>query len=223
MENTNIPLLDKHRSRKVRRQYFNVLLMVSAAVALMLFAAQAAAGEWWGDPDDIWYLVGVLIVVVFPLMALSALNRRFFGRVVCYLTNDGIYNANPGEASKDDLDDEDDIGEDPEDDDHDHEEEDENKPEHFIPWQMIQSMTFTPTCVLRTMHYEYAYVTVLIRDGETEYEQNIISAPLHLLRQARKYNRRIKTAINKGYLYLYVGGPVLLGVLFGVLVRLGIL
>jgi len=44
-ENTSTPLLDKHRSEKIRRQYFNVLLMVFAAVALMLFTAQVAAGK----------------------------------------------------------------------------------------------------------------------------------------------------------------------------------
>ncbi len=82
--------------QKIRVQYFNYILFamlcVFIMVATMLFlnTLLGGSGTKFESSAELISLFWVFAVFASPLCLLSLLNSRFFGKVVCVLTDDGI-------------------------------------------------------------------------------------------------------------------------------------
>ncbi len=95
-------MLKNISGQKIRRQYFNIpiymllsimgMIMVSWTVASIIDHTFATA-EWLLDLLP-WCVIAVMIL--FPLLVLSMLNRLFFGEVICVLNEKGLYYEDDG-------------------------------------------------------------------------------------------------------------------------------
>ncbi|MBE6699172.1 MAG: hypothetical protein E7584_02895 [Ruminococcaceae bacterium] len=83
---------------KIRWQYFTAPLLILGIVAIwvpfIIFALEFNAGNFdfskWLS-DGLWTSVWICFVFSVPFLILSPLNRRFFGKIVCVLNEDGIH------------------------------------------------------------------------------------------------------------------------------------
>ena len=83
--------------KKIRRQYFNIPLIVlcalMVAVPYCVFVSSLFLGKFdpsaW--PSTIWTSVSTCFGLSLPFLILRILNKKFFGRIICVLTEKGIY------------------------------------------------------------------------------------------------------------------------------------
>lgn len=93
----------KHiEGKKIRRQYFNIPIVILYSLALAipyaififsLCLGKLDAYEW---PSTLWTSIGVCFAFSLPFLLLRVLNKHFFGRILCVLTEEGLYYANGG-------------------------------------------------------------------------------------------------------------------------------
>ena len=94
---------NKNNSRKyidakqIRRRRFNVPLVVlyslMFAVPYVIFVISWGIGkiDSYAWPSTLWTSVGIFFVLSLPFLILRMLNNRFFGKIICTLTEEGIY------------------------------------------------------------------------------------------------------------------------------------
>lgn len=94
MEENKLKHID---GKKIRRQYFNVPLIIlyslMLAIPYAIFTISLCIGkfdsyEW---PSTFWTSIWVCFFFSFPLLVLRTLNKHFFGRIICVLTEEGIH------------------------------------------------------------------------------------------------------------------------------------
>jgi len=175
--------METSKSEKIRMQYFNGVLviclaLVCMALSMLVFGIEVGTqSEYDHHPLDVFFYV---IPIAFPCFILSMLNRRFFGKIICELNENGILFREPESKRK-------------------------RKPKDvLIPWNEIKSMTFHPTALLAGMRSEWAYVDVKMVDENAE-SIRIDHAPRYMLKRARNYNKNIKTSTDKRYLAFIFG------------------
>ena len=93
----------KHiEGKKIRRQYFNIPLIVlyslMLAIPYAIFTISLCMGkldsyEW---PATLWTSIWVCFFFSLPLLVLRALSKHCFGRIICVLNEDGIYYSHKG-------------------------------------------------------------------------------------------------------------------------------
>jgi len=177
--------METGKSEKIRRQYFNFVLviclaLVCMALSMLVFGIEVGTEvEYDYHPMDIFFYV---IPIALPCFILSMLNRRFFGKIICELNENGILFREPERKRK--------------------------SKDFLIPWHEIKSMTFHPTVLLAGMRSKYAYIDVKMVDENAESIQ-ISHAPLYMLKKAKNYNKNIKTSIEKRYLAFIFGLVIL--------------
>lgn len=99
MEENNLKHIE---GKKIRRQYFNIPLIVlyslMLAIPYAVFTISLCIGkfdsyEW---PSTLWTSIWVCFFFSLPLLILRILNKHCFGRIICVLNEKGIYYANKG-------------------------------------------------------------------------------------------------------------------------------
>ncbi len=81
---------------KIRTQYFNFLLLAELCVFIAVIAILAlntlldGSGTKLKSFAEVISLFFVFVVLISPIWILSLINRRFFGKIVCILTDSGI-------------------------------------------------------------------------------------------------------------------------------------
>lgn len=93
----------KHiEGKKIRRQYFNIPLIVlyslMIAIPYSIFTISLCIGKFdsyeWSS--TLWTSIWVCFFFSLPLLVLRALNKHCFGRIICVLNQEGIYYSNKG-------------------------------------------------------------------------------------------------------------------------------
>ncbi len=88
----------KHiNGKKIRRQYFNIPLIflytIMLAVPYFILICSVFMGDFdfseWGDA--FWTSIWIYFVFSLPFLLLRTLNKHFFGRIICVMTEDGIH------------------------------------------------------------------------------------------------------------------------------------
>lgn len=85
------------RKKQIRRRRFNVPLVVlyslMFAIPYAIFVISLGTGnsDIYVWPETLWTSVWVLFVFSLPFLILRVLNNRFFGKVICTLTEEGFY------------------------------------------------------------------------------------------------------------------------------------
>ncbi|MBE6543735.1 MAG: hypothetical protein E7675_04990 [Ruminococcaceae bacterium] len=83
--------------KKIRTQYFNSLiysnlfLMSSVPLLMLLIDIQEHKFVFSNWLSNVFICFGVMLILSFPLILLSILNRHCFGRIVCVLDDKGIH------------------------------------------------------------------------------------------------------------------------------------
>ena len=86
--------------KKIRRQYFNVPLIIiytfMLAIPYFIFVISLCVGKFdsYGRVSTFFISVWICFVFSLPLLILSILNRYCFGKIICVLGEEGIYYAN---------------------------------------------------------------------------------------------------------------------------------
>ncbi len=84
------------KGQKIRVQYFNYILFILLCVFIMSVTMLSVntllggSGTKFESPAEVISLFFVFAIVTSPIWILSLLNRRFFGKVICVLNDDGI-------------------------------------------------------------------------------------------------------------------------------------
>ncbi len=94
---TNTPTdLREIEGTKIRQQYFNGIIYIGLGAAFMFLLATAITSlqEQSTFFFDALQLCGIGLLFLLPFVALSVLNRFFFGKIVCVLNEKGIYHKN---------------------------------------------------------------------------------------------------------------------------------
>lgn len=87
---------------KIRRQYFNIPLIIlyslMLAIPYAIFVISLCMGkfgsyEW---PSTLWTSIWVCFFFSLPLLVLRTLNKHCFGRIICVLNEEGIHYSNKG-------------------------------------------------------------------------------------------------------------------------------
>lgn len=94
MEGTRLKNID---GKKIRRQYFNIPLIIlyslMLAIPYAIFTISLCIGKFepsnW--PSTLWISIGVCFFFSLPLLILRTLNKHLFGRILCVLAEEGIY------------------------------------------------------------------------------------------------------------------------------------
>lgn len=81
---------------RIRRQYFNVPILLFISTLVMVFEFLVFASLYEGNFKlDKWMqdITGILTIIIWvvPFVVLSVLNRFFFGKIVCVLNEEGIH------------------------------------------------------------------------------------------------------------------------------------
>ncbi len=85
------------KGTKIRRQYFNypiiILYSIMLAVPYFIFVISRLIGksDAYDFSSTLWTSVLVCFCFSLPFLLLRELNKRFFGRIICVLTKEGIY------------------------------------------------------------------------------------------------------------------------------------
>ncbi len=88
--------------RKIRRQYFNIPLIILYS---MMFAIQYAIftiswcigkSDASASPSTLWTSIWVCFVFSLPLLVLRTFNKHCFGRIICVFNEEGIHYSNKG-------------------------------------------------------------------------------------------------------------------------------
>jgi len=85
------------KGTKIRRQYFNYPIIILCSIMLavpyciFVFSRLVGKSDTYDFPSTLWTSVLVCFGFSLPLILLRALNKRFFGRIICVLTEEGIY------------------------------------------------------------------------------------------------------------------------------------
>lgn len=85
------------KGKKIRRQYFTIpvvlhyVLMLALAYFFLVFYIMLGRFDFSDWLSDVWISVWVCFVFSLPWCILKKLNRHFFGRIVCVLTEEGIH------------------------------------------------------------------------------------------------------------------------------------
>ena len=86
--------------KKIRRQYFNIPLIImysmmfSIPYAIFTISWCIGKSESYASPSTIWTSILVCFVFSLPLLVLRAFNKHCFGRIICVLNEEGIYYSN---------------------------------------------------------------------------------------------------------------------------------
>ncbi len=84
--------------KKIRRQYFNIFVYLEIMLAFVPVTIILGANSIWGDSgtklssisEYMIKVVSVFFVLMLPCIILSAFNRKFLGKIVCVLSDEGI-------------------------------------------------------------------------------------------------------------------------------------
>lgn len=88
--------------RKIRRQYFNVPLIIlytmMLAIPYFIYIISFLTGKFdsYGQISTFFTSVWICFVFSLPLLFLRILNKYCFGRIICVLSREGIHYANKG-------------------------------------------------------------------------------------------------------------------------------
>ena len=83
--------------KKIRRQYFNIPLIIlyslMLAIPYAIFTISLCIGKFDSSTWQSTLLTSIWVCFCFslPLLILRTLNKHFFGRIICVLTEDGIH------------------------------------------------------------------------------------------------------------------------------------
>jgi hypothetical protein len=89
--------LNEIDGRKIRRQYFTLpvvmhyVLMLFVPYCILVFTIQLNKFNMQEWISSVWISVWVCFCFSLPWMILRILNKRYFGKIVCVLTDDGIH------------------------------------------------------------------------------------------------------------------------------------
>lgn len=94
MKDNNLKHID---GKKIRRQYFNIPLIIiyslMFAIPYAIFTISLCLGKF--DPSTflstLWTSIWVCFCFSLPILILRTLNKHFFGRIICVLTKEGIH------------------------------------------------------------------------------------------------------------------------------------
>ena len=180
---------------KIRRQYFNIPIYVifsfgAALIMIILIAGpKQDSTQAQKDFEVLATIIATGMLVLLPLAALSALNRFFFGKIICVLDNKGLH-----------FDDGDRIRFIP----WSHIQSVAYEPD--IPYQPRHSFRFECS---NTVH-------ITTKPFNKKVEIELIGAPLYLLGKMKKYRPNAKYGFTKWGLFLvlaYTFGPLLAALL----------
>ncbi|MBQ8163119.1 MAG: hypothetical protein IJZ93_01960 [Clostridia bacterium] len=99
MEENNLKHIE---GKKIRRQYFNIPLIIlyslMLAIPYAIFTISLCIGksdsyEW---SSTLWTSIWICFFFSLPLLVLSTLNKHCFGRILCVLNKEGIHFSNKG-------------------------------------------------------------------------------------------------------------------------------
>ncbi len=88
--------------KKIRRQYFNIPLIIlysmMFAIPYTIFVISWCVGKLdiYALPSTFWISIWVLFLFSVPFLVLRSLNKHFFGRIICVLNEEGIHYSNKG-------------------------------------------------------------------------------------------------------------------------------
>ena len=94
MKSTELKLID---GKKIRRQYFNIPLVVLYYLAFLIpyfilaisfFTKNFDADAW---PYTLWISIWICFCFSIPFLILKTLNKHFFGKIICVFSNEGIH------------------------------------------------------------------------------------------------------------------------------------
>lgn len=92
-------LLKDITGKKIRRQYFNVPLIILYDIMLFvpytIFVVDLMTGKFapYDFLSDLWISIWVCFCFSLPILLLRTLNKHFFGRIICVFNEEGIYYA----------------------------------------------------------------------------------------------------------------------------------
>lgn len=83
--------------KRIRRQYFNIPLIIlyslMLAIPYAIFTISLCIGKFdpsiW--PSTLWTSIWICFCFSLPMLILRTLNKHFFGRIICVLNEEGIY------------------------------------------------------------------------------------------------------------------------------------
>ena len=177
---TNVPCdLREVEGTKIRQQYFNGIIYIGLScdfMALIVLVMMSLRDQTPLYPEYLM-LYGVGLLLLLPFVALSALNRFFFGEIICVINEKGIYHKNG-----------------------------------FTPWVNIREIVYEISLpskeTLRAAAArdypgsKYAHATsydcchAFLMLGKT-YRITLLHAPLHLLKEAKKYHPDLRTSLSE--------------------------
>lgn len=82
---------------KIRRQYFSWIVLIFffcmffapfCILIISLYAGDFDLSTWL---SDLLLSIEICLLLTIPFLILSALNRRFFGKIICVINENGIY------------------------------------------------------------------------------------------------------------------------------------
>ena len=93
----------KHiNGQKIRRQYFNIPLIILYSLALAIpywiFVISQCIGktDFYELASTFWISICVCVVFSLPILILRTFNKHCFGRIICVLSEEGIHYAKNG-------------------------------------------------------------------------------------------------------------------------------
>ena len=95
--------------KKIRRQYFNVPLiilysmMLAIPYAILTISWCIGKSDSYASPSIFWTSIWVFFVFSLPLLILRAFNKHCFGRIICVINEEGIYYSNKGKLCWDTI------------------------------------------------------------------------------------------------------------------------
>ena len=95
--------------KKIRRQYFNIPLIILYSLALAIPYAILTISwcigksDSYASPSTLWTSIWVCFVFSLPLLILRILNKHYFGRIICVLNEEGIHYSNKGKLCWDTI------------------------------------------------------------------------------------------------------------------------
>jgi|GEM_PF-810822 len=92
--------LNQINGKKIRRQYFNIPLIILYSLmfeipyAVTVISICSGENDFYKLPELIWKSIWICFVFSLPILVLRILNKHCFGRIICVLSEEGIYYSN---------------------------------------------------------------------------------------------------------------------------------
>ena len=163
MNDINLKFID---GKKIRRQYFNIPLIIlyslMIAIPYAIFTISLCIGkfdsaEW---PSTLWISIGVCFCFSLPFLILRILNKYCFGRIICVLTQKGIH-----------------------------------FPKGMLGWETIEKIEYAIDSKPRyKSDSAKAFRAIVYTKGGKHVVLN--SSPLYILFRAKKYNKELDVRIS---------------------------